>query len=715
MDKTTEETEPFITDALIDSWEEKLRANSNSEFTKLTSNDTNIEDYDLTTHPELRTINNDVDRTRIRERVNFLNFPKILRNLLIYYCKLNDVEYKQGMNEIMAPFILLKEKITPSKMNIPRIVNLFSYFVDNFLTNYFYEKDLFAFKSSVSLLTLLLRYHDPELHNIFESVQISPQMYATNWLLTTNANKHSIDIVYKLWDYLIKENDQLFIHFIVIAFLKQNRDNFKSTESAAIPILFSKCCITSDSELSKIIQQARIIRQHTPNSFRLLVNKLEIFKPRSHKLKIMYEKFNTDEMISLPILASEVLYNEFKNEIYCADSQCKHYIKNNNDNVSSQNEFECYFCKNGQKSLKHELLLIDLRVNAVNEGTLNILSENYFLTQKHLQSDNVGKILYENIEHHKGKKHIILVTSDTEYFDDYEERFFIQQTNNPNKGHIQVSDNSFLNSVLNDKEFKSLQKTDKTHTQLDKLQEYKNIKKIISELLKQNFPYVSYSYNGFKEIHELCVKYNFPLESHNNKKCKFCLIDQDKNATIECYTKIFSKKPQTNTSLNVNNQLYQNIPVVPRSEGELMKQKMLDEQSKQKTLKEQEVKVDTFIEPIEIITQDKMNTYLTDTSNIIFHCNLLEHNMYIYKEKITIIIFYDCVKFFKMRIRGNQMFFDLLATVKYDLFKKINRDNTIFNLFYTKDNYTHDLKVDLYSDVDADNFYDVFSNDIIVQ
>ena len=91
---------------------------------------------------------------------------------------------------------------------------MFVCFIDKFLTNYYWEKDFYSLQSSLSLITILLKYHDPEIYNILEFAMISPEMYATSWVLTVFANKSSINIVYHLWDKLIVFNDSLFLHFI---------------------------------------------------------------------------------------------------------------------------------------------------------------------------------------------------------------------------------------------------------------------------------------------------------------------------------------------------------------------------------------------------------------------------------------------------------------------------------------------------------------------
>ena len=88
------------------------------------------------------------------------------------------------MNEIVGPFILLKAKVPVS---LSKIFNMFSCFLEKFLTNYYKEDEFFSLQSSLALLNLLLKYHDPVMYNVFEFAIITPEMYATSWILTVFA------------------------------------------------------------------------------------------------------------------------------------------------------------------------------------------------------------------------------------------------------------------------------------------------------------------------------------------------------------------------------------------------------------------------------------------------------------------------------------------------------------------------------------------------
>ena len=704
---TDKSTSPFfamIDDALVNKWETKLMT-SICEYTKLTASDINLDDYDLT-YANIKTIQNDCDRTRIKERIHLSSFGDLLEKLLVYYCKLNGIEYKQGMNEIMAPFIFLKAKID---ISVPRILNLFSCFLDTFLTNYYYEPDLYAFRSSVSLLTLLLKYHDSTLYNIFEKSSISPQMYATNWLLTTYANKHSLDIVYKLWDILIEEDDQLLIHFLVIAFLQFNRKNFLDNDFSMIPMLFSRIKINSLEELNAIVMLAKKIRDNTPYSFRILVNKLEIFKPRSRRLKELYEKFNTEEMISLPILPSEIAYYEYEH-LGCADNLCKNFIKNSKDDL---NVFECYFCKKHIEMPKKNILLIDLRINpetksettTFDEGTIKLLSNKIILNQKELTADNVGERLLKEILQYKEKTHIILLTNDTSYFNEYEAKFYHEKKSEKERNIMLCGYINKLQKELNEKEVKDFVKKDKTHRKRMQLKEYENIKQIISALLENEFSYVSYVLGGFKTFHEIALKYKLPLINHNEEKCNFCLSDKTKNETIDCYSKLFLGKPNSQPNLTTPSYV-QNMPVVPRSESVMAMSAKTVEQNTNEN-----VKVDTFTNPIESLPVEDFNKYLMDKSIKVFHCLLKDHNLHIYNEKIMTLIFADCVKFFKMKVGDGKVSFDLLDIAENASFKSIKREEgNVFGLYYANESGNHDVKIDLFSDADADNFNEIVKN-----
>ena len=91
--KTLSPTFDLITDDVINRWENILKSN-NLEKARLISEDINFDDYNLS-YDNAQTIKNDSHRTRVRERFNFPDFELTLQKILIYYCKLNNIEYNK--------------------------------------------------------------------------------------------------------------------------------------------------------------------------------------------------------------------------------------------------------------------------------------------------------------------------------------------------------------------------------------------------------------------------------------------------------------------------------------------------------------------------------------------------------------------------------------------------------------------------------------------
>lgn len=96
--------------------------------------DPNLEEFSVYTEMDLedqRTITLDVSRTKSdmltpEEKVE-------LERMLTYYCKTKNHTYKQGMNEILVPFLLLAREGIQKHI----IYTCFSKFIDMFISTLF--------------------------------------------------------------------------------------------------------------------------------------------------------------------------------------------------------------------------------------------------------------------------------------------------------------------------------------------------------------------------------------------------------------------------------------------------------------------------------------------------------------------------------------------------------------------------------------------------
>ena len=127
--KSLSPTFDLISEELLAKWEKILKSN-NLTKARTVADDINFDDYNLN-YDCIQTIQNDSKRTRVKERFNFPDFEKVLQKILVYFCKLNNVEYKQGLNEVLGPFLLLKVKLPQLKFS--KIYNLFTLFIIVFI------------------------------------------------------------------------------------------------------------------------------------------------------------------------------------------------------------------------------------------------------------------------------------------------------------------------------------------------------------------------------------------------------------------------------------------------------------------------------------------------------------------------------------------------------------------------------------------------------
>ncbi len=302
----------FINENKVQSWETKLLESKHPSRDFSLVNDAEILNEKYFERRLLRLLKGDIERTRVQESLYFPTFKDYCIQFLGYYLEQTGISYKQGLNEICGVFILLKFKI---QISFSRLYKMFVCFIDKFLTNYFAETEFYAFRSSLSLISLLLKYYDPQLFYLFEYSMVKPELYATSWMLTVFSNKSKLNMVYYLWDKLILFDDVLFIHFFIVALVIKNKDKILKTDYTTIPSVLSGMNLDDIEEVDEVLERAMDMRRKTPQSFDLLVEKLEIFKFGSKNLKEKFEFWRPMEMICMPIFVSELMFMGYKDLI----------------------------------------------------------------------------------------------------------------------------------------------------------------------------------------------------------------------------------------------------------------------------------------------------------------------------------------------------------------------------------------------------------------
>ena len=508
-------------------------------------------------------IKNDSKRTRVRESILVPGFPRILEALLTYYCNTKNICYKQGLNEIFGPILLLKYKFKNIKYT--KLFDIIEVFIDQYLPNYYYEKGLCSLNSSLSLFVILLKYHEPSVYNRFDTTEIMPQMYATNSIITLMSGKLKINLVYELWERIIKSKDPLIMHFILVAHFIIHREMIINCEKTYLATLITTITINSMEELNNIFDLAYKLRELTPYSFRILANQIGFLKTNFKKIKDTYNYYKPESIPAMPIFPLEILSitNKFTKE--CVDPYCKNCILNKNYNknkIKNDYLFDWFdekktfggilnFEKNMKKHIcekcdmkiekKMNYILLDLRILNYDEEDDDTEKTGFLpmminVDQNELKSEDFNKITTNRFMNERGNYHFYFLTSSTDTFSVFESKYYTENVSELDRKKMMFGliKQRKIDKTLN------LQDAQKNLTwkEIYKLKEYDNFRNVLKTMQKENFPYVGYVYGGFNEVHDMSIRYNYEILFHNELNCILCkekknIIDKKKQAKID--------------------------------------------------------------------------------------------------------------------------------------------------------------------------------------
>ena len=570
----------FMDEKKLDEWNSNL-----SDVCPLTYQFTADKDKDILSCPPASTqaqkhvILNDSKRTRVRESVLYPNFIETLEKVLTFYCIKYNAIYKQGLNEIFGPLILLKHKI--KNLSLTTIINLGAKIIDTFLPNYFYEEKIFSLQSALGLFLILLKYHDPTIYNALDENEVRPEIYATNWIVTYISGKVSLNNYYYIWDKMMKIEDPLFIQFMLVAVVKEHRELILNCDSNSLAKVMTNLTIRNKEELDKIIKEAYELRKQTPYSFRLLADKIGFLKKRNKDIKANYEKYHPQLLPAMPIFPSEVLYITYKPQIFCIDPNCKNYATDfaltNKKRIESRamtmnpkidkapsinqknfaNDEINYLCEKCDLGIEKNMqyILLDLRILEYSQEEddtekTGFLPSMISVLQDELKSEDFSSIMTDRFMSSRGLYHFIFLTSSTDTFTDFESNYYIDNISEEDRRKMMygVIEQKKIEKELNINDAK---KKNLTLKQIYKLKEYDNMRNTLTSMIKHNFPYVGYVYGGFNGVHKEFPKFKVELINHNEELCLLCKNEknsknneeeEDNNNKDELYNALWAHK-----------------------------------------------------------------------------------------------------------------------------------------------------------------------------
>jgi hypothetical protein len=139
----------------------------------------------------------------------------------------------------------------------------------------------------------------------------------------------------------------------------------------------------------------------------------------------------------------------------------------------------------------------------------------------------------------KEKYHFIFINSETDYFSEYEEKYYKEKLSEKERPKMTGGLQTKVNKEMNVNLINKILKNDKSKLVQIKIKEYDTMKRLINQFLMKNYPYVSFAYGGFKEIHEMSLKFNIPLLNHDDN-CYLCEKNSKKSIKKGFFSKLFT-------------------------------------------------------------------------------------------------------------------------------------------------------------------------------
>ena len=240
-----------------------------------------FKNWDKALIPSDSLIEKDIIRTRTDlAEMRDPSVQKALREVAAFYCLSNNVEYQQGLLELIAPFLLSKKK----DFNTEECYAYFNAFMRKHFPNILTRKSadrnsqLPHLTTALNFCELMIQYHLPEISDGLKRNMIDVRTFVTSWILTLFIKGTPLSVVYEIFYCYLKREDKLFFFYLVAAMLAMNKktlvklfvNNDDNTmlnkylnQSIKIETLRDPACVKTWFEL------ADSLKRSTPKSFEI--------------------------------------------------------------------------------------------------------------------------------------------------------------------------------------------------------------------------------------------------------------------------------------------------------------------------------------------------------------------------------------------------------------------------------------------------------------
>ncbi|CAE8623791.1 unnamed protein product [Polarella glacialis] len=226
------------------------------------------------TETNQRVIHADCERTRAD--TEYFRRPDVRRKMeemLTCWCQQQKARYKQGLNEVLAPFLHLQTEEPPQAQggrakppSDDEVFALFNVFLVRFAP-FFDSDDFVPLQCAFVFFRRLLLYHRPDLHNLLVERGVSPDMFCMPWFLTLFASKTPMRLTLQLWDRHLERGEPPFFMFLATAVLLNSEQAVMGSERSQLPEILTSIGISTREELESLWSAAEGLYIRTPATF----------------------------------------------------------------------------------------------------------------------------------------------------------------------------------------------------------------------------------------------------------------------------------------------------------------------------------------------------------------------------------------------------------------------------------------------------------------
>ena len=113
-------------------------------------------------------------------------------------------------------------------------------------------------------------FHDPELCIVLDKSQMTPQVYATPWLVTLFGRHTPMSALFALWDTFIcfSSSEEMLPLFTVLAFVHSHRELLLRCSEEQVPESLSQLVLETEEDVAHICEKAHELIHQTPSSLK---------------------------------------------------------------------------------------------------------------------------------------------------------------------------------------------------------------------------------------------------------------------------------------------------------------------------------------------------------------------------------------------------------------------------------------------------------------